>query len=441
MPKLFGFLNKREVGAGLQTGTTTTDGTSQQQQQQQPNGGGSFVENIAYVTSEERAERIATWHRCTGLIANTLAQLLPKYQRYDREKQYYKDCNLGYFKTLNYLLQVEPNPTTTAFEMWQQAALSIINQGNAFILIKRDRYGNPKEFWLAEQGSYNEIEETYTLTMPFNDEGWATVAKASDVIHLPNTFRRRGSRLGISTLEHARNTLTLSATLDSDALETAAKGGRMKMMISEERQSGQPGTIAYGNFDKRQAENYAREVNQRIYQQDVVALRGLDKVQQISMSAADMQLFEQRQFTVPEICRLLDVPRSLAMDGSNSSYKTPEADRIDFLVNAVQPRRTMWQAELRRKLLTFDDFDKARIFLDPIQLVLLDAKGQAETNQLRLITGQATVNELRHEANMPAVENGDVPYITTNVAELGSKKLSGEESANKQQPAQQQNKQ
>jgi hypothetical protein len=48
---------------------------------------------------------------------------------------------------------------------------------------------------------------------------------------------------------------------------------------------------------------------------------------------------------------------------------------------------------------------------------------QAKVDQLNLQTGVKTVNELRAEHDMPSVENGDIIYVSTNLAELGSEKL------------------
>ena len=57
--------------------------------------------------------------------------------------------------------------------------------------------------------------------------------------------------------------------------------------------------------------------------------------------------------------------------------------------------------------------------------MMFDSKGRAEIAKLRLESGTATVNELRKEWDMPAVPKGDISYISTNLAELGSEKLSG----------------
>ena len=46
---------------------------------------------------------------------------------------------------------------------------------------------------------------------------------------------------------------------------------------------------------------------------------------------------------------------------------------------------------------------------------------------MNLQTGAKTVNEIRAEHDMPSVEKGDIVYVSTNLAELGSKKLSGDD--------------
>ena len=46
-----------------------------------------------------------------------------------------------------------------------------------------------------------------------------------------------------------------------------------------------------------------------------------------------------------------------------------------------------------------------------------------KVDQLYLQMGW-TVNEIRASHDMPSIENGDTPYVSTNLAELGSPKLS-----------------
>ena len=414
---------KREVVQGI---PPTTDPNSDWAKQKETDTSGSYAENIAYVNDQERALRIATFYRCLELRANTMAQLMPMYQVLNKEGSNYVETNRRPWRHINYVLQVQPNPVMSSFELWRQVEIETVGRGNAYLLIERDVFGILDRLWLASCGGYDPLTDHYMLTwngIGGQQSGWFP---SRDVIHVANTFRREGGYLGIPTLEYARDMLTLSKTLDQNALETAAKGGRTKLVISEEKPSGGgQGTVAWGMYNKKEVDAYAREVQQKWRDNDVIALRGLEKMQSISMSAADMQLFDQRQFGVAEICRVMATPRTLAMDGSNSSYKTPEADRLDFLMNCIQPKRRLLEDELNRKLLTEDDFGRARIHLCELPLMMFDSKGRAEIAKLRLESGTATVNELRKEWDMPAVPNGDISYISTNLAELGSEKLSG----------------
>jgi hypothetical protein len=52
----------------------------------------------------------------------------------------------------------------------------------------------------------------------------------------------------------------------------------------------------------------------------------------------------------------------------------------------------------------------------------MDPERQAKVDQLHLQMGW-TVNEIRASHDMPSIEGGDVPYLSTNLAELGSEKL------------------
>jgi orotate phosphoribosyltransferase len=310
----------REVAQGTAEGTTATQSGSTHC--------GTYEENVSYVSNTEKALRIATFYRCLELRANTMAQLTVQYQRLNREGGNYVESNYGPHGVLNYLLQREPNPLMTAFDLWRQVEIETVARGNAFVYVERGDDGWPRAFWLAWLCGYDPATDRFTLA--YNGRGgMRTVeANARDVLHFPNTFRMQGGYLGISTLQYARDMLSLSATLDKSALESAAKGGRMKLIIGEDKPASGPGTLSFGMFNKGDMEAYAQEIQSRLYGNDVVALRGLDKVQNISMSAADMQLFDQRQFGVAEICRMMAVPRTLAMDGSNSSYKTNIVDTI-----------------------------------------------------------------------------------------------------------------
>jgi HK97 family phage portal protein len=250
-------------------------------------------------------------------------------------------------------------------------------------------------------------------------------APRRDVLHFANTFRYQNGFWGISTIKYAYDTLSLIKTESNQSLETAAKGGRVKLIIGEQQPASGYSPISQGLFDPKQMKQYAQEVNEEIYKQDVVSLRGLDKVQNISMSAQDMQLMEHMNMGLDDVARFFGTPRPLLMLDTNSHYTTYTNATLEYLQRTVQPDITEMEQEMNRKLLTRDDFGKRRIHMCEQPLLRLDKEAQAKVDKMQLETGAATVNEIRQQYDRPAVEGGDIIYVSTNLAELGSQKLSG----------------
>lgn len=386
-------------------------------------GSGSFQENVIYPRGYHHSLTIGAFHRAVEVRAKTVAQFEPQFQKKDFEKGNFTPDMYGYGKRLNYLFQVEPNPVMTASTFWQQMSISRMMMGNAFAYLERDEFGNIKNVWWAGYGDYIVETGEYVLTYA-TDRGIRTRVRvpASDVIHWPNTFRDPNGYLGIPTIRYIIKTLALNATEKNQALDIASKGGRRKLFISE-GQNGSLTPIASGQFDPEEEDAYAIEVEQKLYKNDVVALRNLSMIQDISISARDQQLIEILDVTVDDIARFTGTPRTLLMADTNSHYNTAEQATLEFLMRTVQPDVQEVEQEITRKTIGQKDFGVRKFHMCDIPLLRLDKKAQADVDEKRLRTGTATVNELRKQYDMPAVKDGDIVYVLTNLAELGSPKL------------------
>ena len=386
--------------------------------------GGSFEERIVTARSPRVALTVSAVYRAVELRAKTIGQMQMQYQVRDREGGNFvldvmkpRANNVSFGTRLNYLLQVEPNPMMSAQSMWEQVTINRLMLGNGFIYIERDELGEPAHLWLAECGGYNLGTRTYTITY-MSDLGIVKnkIVSADDILHFPNTYRERNGFWGISTLRFAIDTLSLNKTLRQQALETAAKGGRMKLIIGEDT-SKTVSPIAAGLFDKQEMEKYADEVNQRIYQKDVIALRALDKVQNISMTAAEMQAIEQTGMTDDDVARFYATPRPLLMMDTNSHYTTYTNATMEYLSRTIAPDGAEMEAECFRKFLSIYDFGQHRFHLCEQPLLRMDKETQAKIDQLHLQTGW-TINDIRAEHDLPAVENGDEPMASANLMTL-----------------------
>ena len=260
---------------------------------------------------------------------------------------------------------------------------------------------------------------TYSLTFTTDRGVMNQVAvPRRDVLHFPNTFREPDGFWGKSTLQYAFDTLSLIKTESRQALEMAAKGGRVKLIIGEDRPASQQSTLASGLYNKKEMDAYADEVNERIYQKDVIALRGLEKVQNISMSAQDMQMIDILGMSQDDVARFYATPRPLLMMDTNSHYTTYTNATMEYLSRTIAPDSREMEDEMFRKFLGVDDFGKRRIHMCEMPLLRMDKETQAKVDKARLESGTATPNELRKEWDMPTVEDGDTPLASANLMTL-----------------------
>ena len=414
--KLFGFLptgmlpvRQREVGVPSSTNEQPPKVT-----------GGDYSERITYVRGPEQALIVASVYRAVNLRADTMSVMPVQYQKRDFEKgNYYTDMR-GLGKRINYLLQEQPNPVMNATDLWKLVEINRLFFGNSFVYIERDPMDFPIALWLVRMGSYDLVEGTYNVSY-LGENGYVVKVNVprEDVLHFPNTFRRQNGVWGIPTLQYAVETLSLNRTLKQQSLETAAKGGRVKGFISEEKSATPQGTLAGGRYNKEQADAYAKEIQKKLYTgHDIIAIQNLDKFTNIQMTNADMQMFEQMGATNDDVARFFGVPRPLLMLDTNSHYNDYQNATMEFHTRTILPQKTGNEKEIARKLIGFDGYGTRRIHICEKPLLAMDPERQAKVDQLNLQTGAMTVNEIRAEHDMPTVENGDEPMASANLLTL-----------------------
>ena len=381
--------------------------------------GGSFQERIIYVNNPYSALSVSPVYRALQLFMDTMGIMPVQYRKKDYEKgNFYVDMR-GLGKRVNYLLQVEPNPIMNAKDMWKLVSYNQKMRGNGFVYIERDEFGFPYRLWLVRLGEYNLMTGRYNFIQYLSETGYVERynVEREDVMHFPNTYRYENGFWGMSTLEFAKNDLSLIKTNKEQSLETAAKGGRMKLIIGEDT-SKTVSPIAAGLFDKAEMEKYADEVNQRIYQKDVIALRALDKVQNISLSAQDQQLIEQMNLSYDDVARYFGVPRPLLMLDTNSHYNDYQNATMEFHTRTILPEKSIRETEIFRKLIGYKDYGLRDIHICEKPLLAMDPERQAKVDLLNLQTGASTINEIRAEHDRPSVENGDEPMASANLMTL-----------------------
>jgi HK97 family phage portal protein len=415
-------LFRREV-TGVPSTTNPNDASNQQPK------GANWEANIVNPRGN-KSLMVPAWFRGVSLRMQTMGQVQIQYQKINAEGGNFIEDRYNLGRKLNYLLQVRPNPMMTASQLQEQIEYRKIYYGNAYVFIERTEYGDVKALWLATGGGYNPIMDTYTITYNGVDGPHIDIkVPAKDVLHFKNVFLTGDYYMGLPTLTFAYKALQIAATADDQALQDVAKGGKHKILLKEEKG---PTIGTRGRSNPDELRKTAKRFEGDWQSNDVVLLDNVMDPTIISQTAQQLQLLENRGFQVSDIARILGIPRIMMMEDAGSSYKMPEHATQEFLLRTIQPIIREWEDELNSKLLTSEDFGKRRIHVCELPLRRLDAKGQAEIDKMHLETGWSP-NQILAQYDLPSIPNGDKHYISTNLAEVGSAKLS--EPANGGRPA------
>lgn len=383
--------------------------------------GGNYVGKVVRIRRGEEALVVSSVYSAVEILTNSLAMMSVQYLKHDRRGGNYvvDDGKFGGRK-LNYLLQVQPNGRQNAMAFWREVWQNVVLKGNALLWIERDSSGEELSLECARKcASVNFDRDKNVYEIVDCGIGVYKKLEAKDVIHIKNTYTDETGLWGVPTIKYAARALSVTATADSQTLDTTSKGGRMKFILMH----GQKANLGVGRYSLKENRKLADKLNSDIYSQDVSFLNSDGELKQISLSAADQQLLQVREFGVSEVARFFGVPKSLLMDDSNSSYKTPSAANTAFLNRTLAPRIRELELELNAKLLGIDGFGAHRIHVCEKDIFKMDLESLAAWNKSRLETGLASVNELRKEANMPVVVNGDDVMVSTNLAAAGSSKI------------------
>ena len=355
---------------------------------------------------ERRAMLLSVVYRCVDLISNSVAQLPVRVYDVDKKEQ---------DNALSYVLNVEPNAVTDRYTLIKLIVSTMLLRGNAYLLIERDGAGEVAALhWAAPD---NVTIETYSGVMGETSAVYYVIGgiahEAGDVVHIRN-YSYDGIT-GVSTITHAYNSINIAS--DSEASAAGFfKGGcnlggilNVRSMLSEEQAK---------TLKASWQEAFTNKPNGT--PKGVAVLSGDMEYKPVTVSPADAQLLESRQFNVVDICRFFGVSPTKAYDLTKSSYSTIEAEATAFLTDTLQPILSRIESELRRKLLTSAERHKLTIAFDTSALLRTDKGSLAAYFSTLFNIGVLSQNEIRNTLDLPPIEGGDKHFVQVNMADASA---------------------
>ena len=131
----------------------------------------------------------------------------------------------------------------------------------------------------------------------------------------------------------------------------------------------------------------------------------------ITVSPADSQLLETREFNVVDICRFFGVSPVKAFDLSKSSYSTIEASELAFLTDTLSPLLEKIEEEFERKLYKPSEKDSITVRFDTSVLLRADKQSLANYYSTLFNIGAITINEIRSQLDLPYIDGGDNAFV------------------------------
>ena len=297
----------------------------------------------------------------------------------------------------------------TAFELWQTTVLHIMLWGNAYLRKGYDRRGQLQVLIPIHPGrvvvKYSEdlVADGLPWVKVFEIDGKA-VLTSREVMHIPG-MSPDGIQ-GISIVGNMRRTFDISVSAELAADKLYERGMLSSgFLTTDATLTEDQATSLKGRWRaKVQGIDNAADV--------AVLDRGL-KYQQLSMSPADAQFLQTRQFQRSELAMMLGIPGWMVNDdAAERSGRLTEQQWKAMVLATVKPYADPIGQRIDRELLS--PFETAKHDLD--ELMAADAAARGQFYNLGITGGWLVPNEAREEEGLPPVEWGDKPYLPFNTS-------------------------
>lgn len=354
------------------------------------------------LVSPDAALQISSVYACVELLAQTLSTL-PLFVYRERADGGREPDKTG---RLWYLLHERPNAWMTPCEFISAMVVNRMLRGNAYVLIERDSDGLPIALipLSADQMEVSIIEggEVYT----YYQDGKISAIAPENIIHwkgLGNGF------MGLSKLEYMRASTNEAISAQSNANSLFGKGSKPSGVLQ---------TDSKLNEDQVKALMRRFQTNMTSSGGGLIIVdRGL-KYTQMSLSPADAQLLQTRQFTVEEICRWFGVPGVLVGSNAQTTWGSGIQQIIEgFHKFTIGPLCKQLEQAFERRLLSVNDTDLTIEFkLDGFLRTSPEARAQYYSTMSQ--NGVMSRNEIRKLENLPPVDGGDELTAQSNLVPL-----------------------
>ena len=348
-------------------------------------------------------------YACVRVISETVASL-PMHV-YERDGDGYKKATEHRLYTV---LHDEPNGEMTSFVLREVMLAHLLLWGNSYCQILRDgRMRVAGLYPLLPDRMKVDRDEHGNLTYTYQPMNGGTIQlNPQDVLHIPGLGF--DGVMGYSPIALARNAVGLALSAEEYGGKTFANGATPSGILTH------PGTVKNPKA--------IREAWQSTYggsgnSGKVAVLEEGMTFHPISMSNADAQFIETRQFQLEEICRIFRVPPHMVADLRHATFSNIEHQSLEFAKYTIRPWVARIEQSMNRALFTEAEKKKYYVELNIDGLLRGDYKSRMEGYAVGINNGFLSPNDVRRMESMnpiPDEEGGNTYMVNGSMTPLKS---------------------
>ena len=347
---------------------------------------GSFIDYTTALTIN------SVWS-CVSLISDTISSLpVDTYIRRDGIAYPYRPRPTWVSR---------PDAMINSVSFWQQAMISLLLDGNAFIRIFRD----PITGQILSMMVLNPMKVTVsrrangTKRYTYSGEDGKDLS-SDDMLHITGSILMPGDIRGKSTIDTLKENLGLSMSLESFAARFFGQGTLTQ------------GVIEYpGALTAEQAENLSKSFDRahkgyrRAHKTGILSGGAVYKPTQVANDQA--QMIDSRRLAVEDVARIFRVPTNMiGLNNGGQSYNSNEQNAISFVTHTLRP----WLSKLEDAFSALLP-DTAFLQFNTDDLLRGDYATRIEGYAKMLQNGVLSTNEVRRKENMRPIDGGDVVRV------------------------------
>jgi HK97 family phage portal protein len=143
----------------------------------------------------------------------------------------------------------------------------------------------------------------------------------------------------------------------------------------------------------------------------------ITKFEPINIQLKDAQFLESIEATDKDIANFFGLPEHMLNRGKES-YNSNEQKYIEYLQGTLDAYLVPWEEAARIRWLSQQEQSDTYFKFIRDSLLRMDSKSRAETNEIRIRSGQMSPNEAREKDDVSAYPGGDKHYMQANITPI-----------------------